>query len=263
MYHRLRRVLDTSEWYYLAGEYHSCGQCSGTFISYDWRQLRQLPDGRRGLFPAVLTHKLACDRSVVVRLRGSTLGNSPTACRNSTPPSSTTRRGQLCQYYNYVAIVCFSKLKFTFTAKHCLLRQWEIRSRATHSFRYGTPWMSIINWPSQPEGAVAGAVVDTLPFRKCAVIGLRWRNLAPALHGGAVSADRSENGPVLVFGRDADRAVSRAADRPRCCRLRGPPPVPTSLNDSAAARRRGRHGRPRDDDTLFAVTPADGRSPNC
>ncbi|KAF0310612.1 hypothetical protein FJT64_018408 [Amphibalanus amphitrite] len=43
-----------------------------------------LPGGRRGLFPAVLTHKPACDRAVVVRLRGRTLGNSPTACRNST-----------------------------------------------------------------------------------------------------------------------------------------------------------------------------------
>ena len=79
----MRRVLDTSGWYYLAGEYHSCGQCSGTYTSYDPRLLEQLPDGRRGLFPAVLTHKLACDRSIIVRLRGRTLGNSPTACRNS------------------------------------------------------------------------------------------------------------------------------------------------------------------------------------
>ncbi|KAF0310614.1 hypothetical protein FJT64_018410 [Amphibalanus amphitrite] len=43
-----------------------------------------LPAGRRGLFRAVLTHKLACDRAVVVRLRGRTLGNIPNACRNST-----------------------------------------------------------------------------------------------------------------------------------------------------------------------------------
>ena len=95
VYHRVRRVLDTSEWYYLAGEYHSCGQCSGTFISYDWRQLRQLPDGRRGLFPAVLTHKVACDRRSSC---GCEEGRSATARRRAVtaPPRSTTRRGQLC-----------------------------------------------------------------------------------------------------------------------------------------------------------------------
>ena len=42
-----------------------------------------MPDGRRGPFLAVLTHKLACDRSIIVQSRGRTLGNSPTACRNS------------------------------------------------------------------------------------------------------------------------------------------------------------------------------------
>ncbi|KAF0299778.1 hypothetical protein FJT64_027563 [Amphibalanus amphitrite] len=87
-YRRVHRVLDTSGWYYLAGEYHgeyhSCGQCAGTSVSYDHRLLRQLPNGRRGLFPAVLTHMLACDRAATVRLQGRTLGNSPTACRNST-----------------------------------------------------------------------------------------------------------------------------------------------------------------------------------
>ena len=83
VYNHVRRVLDTSGWYYLAGEYHSCPKCSATFISWDQRLLRQLPEGRRGHFPAILTHKLAIDRSIVVRMRGRTLGNSPTACRNS------------------------------------------------------------------------------------------------------------------------------------------------------------------------------------
>ncbi|KAF0289207.1 hypothetical protein FJT64_012479 [Amphibalanus amphitrite] len=98
-YRRVRRVLDASGWYYLAGEYHSCGQCAGTFVSYDHRLLRQLPDGRRGLFPAVLTHKLACDRDVVVSMRGRTLGNSPTACRNRTAELHDETWGALATAY--------------------------------------------------------------------------------------------------------------------------------------------------------------------
>ena len=35
------------------------------------------------LFPAILTHKYACDVAVVSLLRGRTLGNSPTALRNA------------------------------------------------------------------------------------------------------------------------------------------------------------------------------------
>ena len=80
-YNHERRVLDTSGWYYLAGEYHSCGQSSAKFISWDQRLLRQLPEVRRGHSPAILTHKMACDSSIAVRMRGQTLGNSPIACR--------------------------------------------------------------------------------------------------------------------------------------------------------------------------------------
>ncbi|KAF0300410.1 hypothetical protein FJT64_027089 [Amphibalanus amphitrite] len=98
-YRRVHRVLDTSGWYCLAGEYHSCGQCAGTFVSYDHRLLRQLPDGRRGLFPAVLTQKLACDRAVIVHMRGRTLGNSPTACRNSTAELHDDARTALATSY--------------------------------------------------------------------------------------------------------------------------------------------------------------------
>ena len=40
-------------------------------------------DGVRGRFPVLLTHKYACDMSVVALLRSCTLGNSPTALRNT------------------------------------------------------------------------------------------------------------------------------------------------------------------------------------
>lgn len=58
-----------------------CRACSGTFISWDHRMLSQLSEGVR--FPALLTHKYGCDQSVVNLLRSRTLGNSPTALRNT------------------------------------------------------------------------------------------------------------------------------------------------------------------------------------
>jgi len=60
-----------------------CLSCNGTYIAWDSRILEQLNDGVRARFPAVLTHKYACDRSVVSLLRSRTLGNSPTALQHN------------------------------------------------------------------------------------------------------------------------------------------------------------------------------------
>ena len=83
LYNRVRLVLDVKNQYYMAGEYMDCRRCSGTFISWDHRMLSQLSDRVRARFPVVLTRKYACDRAVVSLLHSRTLGNSPTALRNT------------------------------------------------------------------------------------------------------------------------------------------------------------------------------------
>lgn len=83
VYNRVRMVLDVKDWYYLAAQYHECSECRGTYIAYDARLLSQLPDGIRCRFPIVLTHKYACDLSVVALLRARTLGNSTSALQNN------------------------------------------------------------------------------------------------------------------------------------------------------------------------------------
>jgi hypothetical protein len=79
----VRPVLDIKDYYYLAAEYHFCKGCNGTFIAWDKRTLDLLPDGVRNKFPVVLTHKYACDVSVISLLRSRTLGNSPSALQNN------------------------------------------------------------------------------------------------------------------------------------------------------------------------------------
>ena len=83
VYNRVRLVLDSKDYYYLAGEYMGCKTCKGTFISWDHRMLEQLSDGVRARFPVVLTHKYACDKAIVSLLRARTLGNSPSALRQN------------------------------------------------------------------------------------------------------------------------------------------------------------------------------------
>ena len=83
LYRRVRRVIDVTDVYYLAAEYMDCRSCKGTFVAWDLRILDQLPEGIRARFPVVLTYKYACDRAVIATLRARTLGNSPTAMRNS------------------------------------------------------------------------------------------------------------------------------------------------------------------------------------
>ena len=83
LYTKVRLVLDTKDYYYLAAEYMYCATCNGTFIAWDHRIVQQLGDGTRSQFPAVLTRKYACDKTVVSFLRPRSLGNSSTALCNN------------------------------------------------------------------------------------------------------------------------------------------------------------------------------------
>ena len=83
LYPRVRLVLDSKDYYYLAAEYHFCKGCGGTFIAWDKRILYLLPDGVQGVFQVVMTYKYACDWAVIYLLRSRTLGNSPSALQNT------------------------------------------------------------------------------------------------------------------------------------------------------------------------------------
>ncbi|XP_078606607.1 uncharacterized protein LOC144879237 [Branchiostoma floridae x Branchiostoma japonicum] len=83
IYNKVRLVLDLKEYYYLVTEYLTCSSCRGTFQSWDSRLLQQLPDHIGLKFPALLTHKYACDKAVVAMMRSRTLGNSSNALRNT------------------------------------------------------------------------------------------------------------------------------------------------------------------------------------
>ena len=83
LYNHVRLVMDMKSYYYLAAEYMDCRACSGTFIAWDHRMLSQLSDGVRARFPVLMTRKYACDESVTAALRSRTVGNSPTALRNT------------------------------------------------------------------------------------------------------------------------------------------------------------------------------------
>lgn len=81
-YNRVRSVVSLTGRYYLASEYLECPSCKGTFICHDSRLMDQLPEAIRVRFPAILTRKFACNRSVVKLMRARTLGNSSTAICN-------------------------------------------------------------------------------------------------------------------------------------------------------------------------------------
>ena len=90
LYNRVRLVLDFKDFYYLAAEYMECRACKGTFIAWDHRMLEQLSDGVRARFPAVLTYKYSCDKSLLCLLYGRTLGNSPTAVHHAVQEAHST-----------------------------------------------------------------------------------------------------------------------------------------------------------------------------
>ena len=83
VYHKVRRVMDVTDLYYLAAEYMDCRRCGGTLIAWDERVLEQLPEGVRARFPVVLTNKYASDRAVISFLRARTLGNSPSVMKHN------------------------------------------------------------------------------------------------------------------------------------------------------------------------------------
>ena len=84
-YRKVQLVVDLKDWYYLVGEYMYCSttRCTRTYISWDSRILKQLPDSVQARFPVVLTYKYACDRAVIALLRARTLGNSPSALQRN------------------------------------------------------------------------------------------------------------------------------------------------------------------------------------
>ena len=98
IYNRVRLVLDVADCYYLAAEYMDCTRCKATYIAWDNRMLNQLPDGIRAHFPVVLTHKYACDISIVSLMRSRTLGNSSSSMQNKVRELHTEAwvRKQLC-----------------------------------------------------------------------------------------------------------------------------------------------------------------------
>ncbi|GFR76580.1 hypothetical protein ElyMa_005803600 [Elysia marginata] len=59
-------------------EYLECGKCHKKSPAWNQAILKQLGPAQRIEFPAVLSYKLALDRSIVRELRDRTLGNSPT-----------------------------------------------------------------------------------------------------------------------------------------------------------------------------------------
>lgn len=83
LYNRVRTVIDLTDRYYMACEYLECGDCKKTFISNNSLLMEQIPNHLFIRFPAVVTRKYACDKSVVSLMRSRTLGNSPTALCNS------------------------------------------------------------------------------------------------------------------------------------------------------------------------------------
>ena len=83
LYNHVRLVMDLKDYYYVAGGYMECRACSGIFIAWDPRILNQLATGVRARFPVLVTCKYACDQSVIALLHSRTLGNSPTALRNT------------------------------------------------------------------------------------------------------------------------------------------------------------------------------------
>ncbi|CAL8258403.1 unnamed protein product [Arctogadus glacialis] len=78
MYKTIRKVLDIDGWYLMATEYLECRRCGRKVAAWSQEVMRQLGEGHRALFPAILTYKLACDRRVIIQLRERTRGNSAT-----------------------------------------------------------------------------------------------------------------------------------------------------------------------------------------
>ncbi|GFR89434.1 hypothetical protein ElyMa_000793700 [Elysia marginata] len=80
LYRTVRRVIDRVDDYYMGNEYMylECGKCHKKSPAWNQAIMKQLGPAQRIQFSAVLSYKLALDRSIVRELRDRTLGNSPT-----------------------------------------------------------------------------------------------------------------------------------------------------------------------------------------
>ena len=57
MYKTIRKVLDIDGWYLMATEYLECRRCRRKVAAWSQEVVRQLGEGHRALFPAILTYK--------------------------------------------------------------------------------------------------------------------------------------------------------------------------------------------------------------
>jgi hypothetical protein len=73
----VRQVLDVDCVYYMATEYLECSHCKRKVIPWSAPVLSQLDLGHWNQFPAIVTHKYACDLRVIRLLRDRGLGNGP------------------------------------------------------------------------------------------------------------------------------------------------------------------------------------------
>ncbi|KAL2082094.1 hypothetical protein ACEWY4_021912 [Coilia grayii] len=76
LYETVRRVLDMSGWYFMATECLECSSCHKKVAGWSHDVLEQLDITHREEFPAVVTHRLSCDRAVIGLLKEHTLGYS-------------------------------------------------------------------------------------------------------------------------------------------------------------------------------------------
>ena len=79
----MRQVLDQKDYYWLGTEMLECGNCKKTFVATDARIIKNLPFYHQVQFPAILTSKYACDKSLINLMKSRTLGNSSHALMNS------------------------------------------------------------------------------------------------------------------------------------------------------------------------------------
>ena len=80
--HKVRTVLDIKDYYYIVTEFLGC-TCKKTLVSTDQRIINQLPSDLALNFPAVLTSKYACDKSIISLMKSRTIGNSSHALKNT------------------------------------------------------------------------------------------------------------------------------------------------------------------------------------
>ena len=77
IYTKAREVIDfQSRYYMVGGDYPQCRECKSLVCPFHVDLLNLLDPSQRQLFPAVLSTRLALDRSCVTLMKPRTLGNS-------------------------------------------------------------------------------------------------------------------------------------------------------------------------------------------